>query len=378
MGRGIPRRRVGFTLAMACLCLGGTDSPAMARRPAIPAWVTDPASLEALYPKNRYMTGVGVCPSPNNRDMMSRKKAENAAMSDIASVVEVQINDVVEQHDTDVERGGKLHSQSVRMQNTRRVVTGLLGGVEIKEAFFDSRSLNWYALAVLERGKAGRGVLEAVAQRLEGAQQALSACGRGPLSDLFILQPLRSTATDLDRLVVAVTMFAPAEKDSVKAKVDALSGDLAQRQAQLKGRTSVRIVIRAPEGARAPEGTAAAIARVLTARGISVAEKAEAAGGQLTVTFTTEASTQVGTMKIFKVAAGGRYELTEGGQKLLEGEVPVDEANAARSNTLQLSQQRSLGKAGEKLVESLAAALDGRLSAEAPASPPGAGGKQEG
>ncbi len=57
----------------------------------------------------------------------------NCYISDIASYVEIQINDVIEQYDTTVRKNDKELVQSVTHQQTRREVTGLLGGVDVVE-----------------------------------------------------------------------------------------------------------------------------------------------------------------------------------------------------------------------------------------------------
>ena len=214
------RNCTGYRVAAAfpaLLLLAGCGSTGGWGQSRIPGWVTDPAGIEASYPKQRYITGAGVCGAPNSRDVMSRQQAEAAAVADIASLVEVAIDDTIEEQDTSVERNGRLLTQNVRIQTTRRVVTGLLSGVEIKEAYFDERALNWHALAVLDRRQAGRGALEAIAQRIRKGRAVLASEGHGPAQRYLVLRGLDTMLEEMDRLAVAVALLPRRSRPAQEA-----------------------------------------------------------------------------------------------------------------------------------------------------------------
>jgi hypothetical protein len=287
---------------------------------------------------------------------MSRRQAEATAVADIASVVEVQINDTVEDHDTSVERNGRFLSQNVRIQTTRRVVTGILSGVEIKEVFFDAGSLNWHALAVLDRARAGAGAAEAVTQRLARGRAVLGGLGRGPVSDLVALRRLDRMTTELDRLAVALAIFAPARKAEAKAQIEAFKTDVAARRDDIQPRATVRVVLAGRAGGTLPASLRQAAAKPLTQAGFSVVKGP--AAGELRVDVKLKTATQVGAMRIYKVSASASFRLMEQERVLLEGEVPIDALSASRSSSEHLARTRSLDRLAERLRKGIDAMLN--------------------
>lgn len=327
------------------------------RKPKAPSWVTDPASVRQTYPQNRYLIGFGVCGGPNTRDVMSRKQAENNAISDIASYVEIQINDVVEQHDATVMRNEKELVQSVTHQQTRREVTGLLSGVEIKEIFFDARALQWHAMAVLERAKAARGALEAVDRRLSKGQGILEQ-KKLPLADYLDLRSLGMTVDELERLVIAVALFSPARSDAVKARVEAFKDGLGKRLTAAGKGVAVRVVVTG-QGGTAEKALLEDVERLLKEHGIRTG--AETSNQVLDVTISIRSETQHGTVRLYNVESGARYVFREGAQELAGGEVEAGDDTASRSDLAERARERSIEKLRSKLTRVVAAELSERF-----------------
>jgi len=336
-----------------CLLLSGCASSG---RKGVPAWVYNTGAIEKQYPRRKNFIGMGVCGGAGTTDFMSRKQAESMAVADIASVVEVQINDTIEDHDTSVERNGRLLEQSVRIQTTKRVVTGMLSGVEIKEAFFDERTLNWHALAVLNRAQAGAGAAEAVAQRLAQGGDVLSGLGRGPVQDLVALRRLDRMITELDRLAVALAIFAPSRKSEAKQAIESFKEDVAaQRETALAGAT-VRITMRADSAGRLPASFRTAASKALRRAGFTVRDAN--AAGELLIRIEVKTSTKVGSMRIYEVASGASFALMERDKTVLEGAVPAGSESSSRSSSEQLSRTRSLERLAARIETGVTAMLN--------------------
>lgn len=322
----------------------------------MPEWVYDTAAIEKQYPRRSNFIGMGVCGGAGTTDIMSRKQAEGMAVADIASVVEVQINDTIEDYDTSVERNGRLLEQSVRIQTTKRVVTGMLSGVEIKRTYYDERALNWHALAVLNRTRAGAGAAEAVAQRLAQGRDVLTGLGRGPVHDLVALRRLDRMITELDRLAVALAIFAPSRKGEAKRQIESFKDDVsAQRDTALAGAT-LRISLRSASAKRLPASLREAASKALRRAGFTVVDAN--AAGELQVQVEVKTSTQVGSMRIYEVASGSSFKLVEKGKTILEGAVPAGPASSSRSSSEQLSRTRSLARLAARLEAGVAAMLN--------------------
>ncbi|MDP6630814.1 MAG: hypothetical protein QGH42_07145 [Kiritimatiellia bacterium] len=337
-----------------CVLLSGCASSGGRR--GMPAWVYRPTAIEKEYPRRKNFVGLGVCGGAGTMDVMSRKQAESMAVADIASVVEVQINDTIEDHDTSVERNGRLLEQSVRIQTTRRVVTGMLSGVEIKEIFFDERTLNWHALAVLNRARAGAGAAEAVAQRLERGRGVLAGLGRGPVQDLVALRGLDRMTTELDRLAVALAIFAPSRKDEAKRAIKLFKKDVAAQRDTAQAGAAVRITMRSHSAKRIPASLRAAASKALRSAGFTVVDSN--AAGELKIQVEVETSTQVGSMRIYEVAAGASYALVEKGKIVLEGKLAAGPTSSSRSSSEELSRTRSLDRLAARLEAGVAAMLN--------------------
>jgi hypothetical protein len=341
-------------LGGVCLLLGGCASSA-ARR-GVPAWVNDAGAIEKAYPRRANFIGLGVCGGAGPTDVMSRKQAESMAVADIASVVEVQINDTIEDHDTSVERNGRLLEQNVRIQTTRRVVTGMLSGVEIKEVFFDTHTLNWHALAVLNRARAGAGAAEAVAQRLAQGRDVLDGLGQGPVQDFVAVRRLGRMMTELDRLAVALAIFAPSRKAAAKQAIEAFQSDVAAQRGAARAGARVHISLRAASAGPIPASLRTAAARALRQAGFTVVD--EAGAGELQVEVEVKTATQVGSMRIYEVTSGAAFKLVEKGRVVLEGAVPAGPASASRSSSEELSRTRSLERLAKRLDAGIAAMLN--------------------
>ncbi len=351
------RRYVYLTSAVFCgLCVLLSGCASSGGRKGVPSWVHDTDAIEEAYPRRKNFIGMGVCGGAGITDIMSRKQAESMAVADIASVVEVKINDTIEDHDTSVERNGRLLEQSVRIQTTKRVVTGMLSGVEIKEVFYDDRTLNWHALAVLNRAKAGAGAAEAVAQRLEEGRKVLARLGGGPVQDLVALRRLDRMITELDRLAVALAIFAPSRKREAKRAIGSFKGDVAAQFESASAGATVRIALRSDSARRIPASLRESASKALRTAGFTVAEAN--ATGELQIRVELETSTQVGSMTIYEVAAGASYKLMEQGKTVLEGNVAAGPASSSRSSSVEASRKRSLGRLAPRLEMGIAAMLN--------------------
>ena len=343
-------------LAAVGLCALWCGCASTGGRRDLPEWVRDPAALEKSYPRRRYFIGMGVCGGASGADLMSRKQAEATAVADIAAVVEVQINDTVEAYDTSVERNGKLLEQNVRIQTTKRVVTGILSGVEIKHVYFDERSLNWHTVALLDRSKAGAGAAEAVAQRLARGRTVLDGLGAGPISDLIALRRLDRMTTELDRLAVALAIFAPSRKAAATTQIKTFKSAVAAQRETARAAARIRVVMRSDPAAPLPPALRAAAVRALEEVGLNVAT--DQAAGEFHVTVKTKTVTQVGAMRIFEVSSGATFKLIERGRTVMQGRVPIDPLSASRSNAEHLSRTRSLNRLADRLRMGIVAMLN--------------------
>lgn len=340
----------GVLGALLCGCAGPGG------RRGVPPWVYDPGAIQRAYPRSRYLVGMGVCGGAGGTDVMSRKQAESMAVSDIASMVEVQINDTIEDHDTSVERNGRLLEQNVRIQTTKRVVTGILSGVEIKQVFFDERTLNWHALAVLERARAGAGAAEAVGQRLAAGKAVLQGLGRGPVQDLVALRRLDRVVTELDRLAVARAVFAPARRDETRPQITTFKQDVAARRDAVRSKATVAVDVCSDADAPLPVALHEAARRALRKAGLRVVDRGGA--GTLRIEVAIETATQVGSMTIYDVKAGASLTLTGDGQTVLEKVLAPDATSASRSSSLQRSRRRSLARLAPRLEAGISEMLD--------------------
>ena len=340
---------------MVLLCV--RQAGAMAGGPRAPGWIDDPASLEKQYPRANYFVGFGVCGGAGSRDVMSRQQAEQLAVADIAANVEVRIDDVVERHDTAVERNGKHLSQEVTLHRGTRVVTGLLSGVEIKAVYFDRRALNWHALAVLERGRGGRGAAEAIAQRLARLDAGLASAPPGALAGALALRRLQPMLLELDRLLVAVSLFTPSAHPGLKTSVASRREQVESRLAKALQGLAVHVAVTGDGDGPPPDDVRRAAETVLRERGIGVApDKGERV---LWVEVETEARTQAGAVRVVKAMSAARYRLVEAGVVLQAGSVAATDDTASRASTRAQAIQRSRQKLAVPLAAALAAELDG-------------------
>ena len=321
-----------------------------------PAWVVDPLSVRSAYPRSHFIAGFGVSASPDARDVMSRKQAERAALSDIASLVQVEIHDTIEDLDTSVERNGRLLTQSVRIQRTQRVVTGLLSGAEIKEVYFDPRALNWHALAVLDRAAAGRGAVEAIQRRLREGRAVLAAESGGPLARFLALRRLEGGVDDLEQLAMAVAMFAPPLLGSARSDIEAYKARLQLRLADAAPRATVRVVLEGDGLREGAEAFTAPLVRVLQDAGFRAG--GDNAGGVLTVTVSCRDELQVGSARVYRCTAGARFSLLDGDAPLVEGAVPAGDKTASRAGDRAAARRRSLERLGVVLPPALESALE--------------------
>ncbi len=342
-------------LCGGCVLLSGCASSG---RKGVPAWVVDTGAIEKAYPRRQNFIGMGVCGGAGSTDVMSRKQAESMAVADIASVVEVQINDTIEDHDTSVERNGRLLEQNVRIQTTKRVVTGMLSGVEIKDVFYDERTMNWHALAVLNRARAGAGAAEAVAQRLAQGRGVLAGLGRGPLQDLVALRRLDRMMTELDRLAVALAIFAPSRKGEATQAIEAFKDEVAAQQEKALAGATVRVTMRSESARRLPASLRTAASDALRRAGFKVVDAN--AAGELQIQVELEVSTQVGSMTIYEVASGASFKLMENGSIIMEGGAAAGPESSSRSGSETLSRTRSLERLASRLEAALGAMLNGQ------------------
>jgi len=355
--RGSPHRAHGvrahttfsFQLLFAGLVLCGPGAWAWGRRAPVPVWVKDPTAVAKTYPLSRYLVGIGVCGGASNRDIVGRQEAEKRARADIAAYVEVQIKDTLEMHDSEVRKNGRSLVQNVTYQTTKRVVSGVLSGTEIKETYYDRRTMTWHALAVLERVKAGRGTMAAVEQRIGKAEQLFDAMGNpDSLADYVALRGLEGTLRELDWLALAVAMFTPNRKAAVKAGTDAVKQRCRALLEAAAPRVAVFVAVEADDGTAPPKEIARALARVLKGVGIPTTEKRGAQ--RLHVAIALAKDKQVGAVRLTRVTSGCRYTLQDGDHELVRGRIKQGPATSSRASSYQVSRSKSLAKLRDALV----------------------------
>ncbi len=112
-----------------------------------PEWVTGKSST---YPDDQYITGVG------SGD--TRQEAENQARAHIAEVFRVQLNARFSTNKTETLNGSGSNVSGKTVDITSSSVnvglTKTLEGTEIADVWQDPNDMEYYALAVLDRGKA--------------------------------------------------------------------------------------------------------------------------------------------------------------------------------------------------------------------------------
>jgi hypothetical protein len=256
-------------------------------------------------------------------------------------MVEIQIDDVVEDIDTEVVKNGRSLVQNVRLRNTQRRVTGLLSGVEIAEVYFDEDALNWHALAVLDRAQAGRGAVQALSQRLRDGEQMLDETTTSSLADYFKLLAALKPLEEIHRLVMAVRLFAPRQapalQERVDAYADALQAELATMQQQ-----AVMVVVE-------PPGADAVVRDWITGALAELGLKGSARDEpwRLSVEVTWQEQRQVGRVRLYESEAGLAYRFVQDKEVILSGSVAPAASIKVRMGSPEKARQRSL----ERLVD---------------------------
>jgi len=232
--------------------------------------------------------------------------------------------------------------------------------VEVKEVFFDERSLNWHALAVLDRTRAGAGASEAVAQRLARGRAVLDGLGQGPIADFMALRQLTQLSSELDRLAVALAMFAPSRKAAAKGQIESLQSDIVKQRMGVQSRATVRVVMHSSAPGALPDVLAEEARQALKEAGFTVVSVG--AAGELQVDVEVNTATQVGAMRIYEVTSGAAFKLVEQDRTVAAGTIPIDRSSASRSGAEHLSRGRSLNRLADRLRMGITAMLNSEES----------------
>lgn len=133
-----------------------------------PDWVD---GTSKKYPEPRYFIGVGAVSLEKGGKKQVRAWAADRARAEIAKTIRTQV-EVTTRAERQVTAPGQKRSQPVEARSVlSEVVVALasevLEGVEVKEYYKDRKGKMIYALAVLDRPKAARGLQDRVARHKE-------------------------------------------------------------------------------------------------------------------------------------------------------------------------------------------------------------------
>jgi len=145
------KRSITLILALiALITLGGCGGKS-AVVPGGPDWLD---GTSAKYPNTLYIVGTG--------QSQSLDDAKNRARAEVAKVFEVAISEQSQDNMKYVSdaNGSELTQQVERNTNSR--TDKMLRGVEIADTWFDPKSHQHYALAVLNRGRSARALRQEV------------------------------------------------------------------------------------------------------------------------------------------------------------------------------------------------------------------------
>lgn len=161
-------------------------------RAQTPDWV---AGKSGTYPDQYYITGVG------SGD--TRNEAENQARAQIAQVFRIQLNARFSTNKTETLRGTKGEGESLDVTRSRVDVgtTKTLEGSEIADVWQDPQTMEYYALAVLDKEKAS--------SRLAGQIAALDS----DLVDLTREADTAATKLGKLRLLASIAGTAARRRD---------------------------------------------------------------------------------------------------------------------------------------------------------------------
>jgi hypothetical protein len=326
-------------------------------RPKRPDWIDRPSAIVEQYPAERYMVGVGICGGASPRDLSARREAENRALADLASNVEVKIQSFAEMHESEVTRGASSTLQSTHYQTTKRSVKGVLSGTEQKGSYFDSKNYTWYSLAVLEKARTGEAVLERINQYLLQGTQTLEQLTGKPLADFLALRQLEKRSHELEWFLVAATLFAPEHSTAaVRTQMRRLQEELSRQQQVLQTRLQLKLVLKTSDGQPVPRDLRQALQAALNEQGLNVSN---GPGPQkLTVSLEIQSTLEKGSVVLANTICGASLALHEDEQLLCWGVLPPDARTNARFLDPAVSRQRSLERLQPLLIKSLLQTLD--------------------
>lgn len=207
-----------------------------------PAWVKgqDPA-----YPPHVYLTGVGV-----GKDLDG---ARSNARAEISRVFQTRVQQTLQETQTEERTGvgkkwGKAASTQQSAVKTRVDTEGLLHGVEIAQTWYDKKSKNHYALAVLNKTKSRAALASDIAQQEEGlrSRQAQANAAVSPLERArYLAQAMRFSQTK-DELAARRRILDPA--DAPEPDAGASTEMLDRQLRETLARISVVLRAEAPKG----------------------------------------------------------------------------------------------------------------------------------
>ncbi len=143
---------VAVALMSACVGGGGTAAKSSSGGQR-PNWVEGESGK---WPRAAYVTGVGSADDENGAADRARAEISRVFSSDVS------VDTKLDESESSVNQGGRTttsFSQQVA-QNVRTISKKMLEGVEIVERWRDAASTRYYALAVLNKGKAMSAVTE--------------------------------------------------------------------------------------------------------------------------------------------------------------------------------------------------------------------------
>ena len=200
MSAGV-ERAMRAALIGALLC-----SAACATGRGQPDWIDGSASA---YPKAQYLIGIG-----EGGDLDA---ARDRARAEIARVFEVRIEDtVVDRSELVVLTEGARRRSSIVERiaaETRTTTEAALEGVEIAETWEDPGTQRVYALAVLDKRRAQRRLLEQVRQRTEEISRFREAAegADGALARIRAQVSAARASREVDRLLAQARVVGPVD-----------------------------------------------------------------------------------------------------------------------------------------------------------------------
>lgn len=181
---------------------------------ASPLWIKGD---DPKYPKNIYVTGVGISSDLDG--------ARSNARAEVSKVFQAKISQTATDRQTESSAAsGKKRgpAQSTQENETLTNVStdGLLQGVDIAETWFDKKRKRYYALAILNKTKVRAGLSSEIAEKEEAIQSLQRKLPQAttPLEQAKLLSKAVKLSRERTELVARRRVVDPADAPDIGAE----------------------------------------------------------------------------------------------------------------------------------------------------------------